>query len=146
MCLAVLNSYSFPSGHVMFYVGFFGFLWFLVYTLLKRSWRRTLAHLFGQPDRSRRGFTNLPRSTLAQRCVGSLSSWRLDSGRHSSVLSLGKETLLRSSTVAAEQPKAPETRSCWKRFLHERLISILGESHLRDRQILDKVYSTLIQK
>jgi undecaprenyl-diphosphatase len=38
----VLNSYSFPSGHVMFYVGFFGFLWFLVYTLLKRSWRRTL--------------------------------------------------------------------------------------------------------
>jgi membrane-associated phospholipid phosphatase len=38
----ILNSYSFPSGHVMFYVGFFGFLWFLVYTLLKRSWRRTL--------------------------------------------------------------------------------------------------------
>jgi undecaprenyl-diphosphatase len=37
----VLNSYSFPSGHVMFYVGFFGFLWFLVYTLFKRSWRRT---------------------------------------------------------------------------------------------------------
>jgi membrane-associated phospholipid phosphatase len=37
----VLNSYSFPSGHVMFYVGFFGFIWFLVYTLLKRSWRRT---------------------------------------------------------------------------------------------------------
>jgi membrane-associated phospholipid phosphatase len=38
----VLNSYSFPSGHVMFYVGFFGFLWFLSYTLLKRSWIRTL--------------------------------------------------------------------------------------------------------
>lgn len=37
----ILDSYSFPSGHVMFYVGFFGFLWFLVYTLLKRSWRRT---------------------------------------------------------------------------------------------------------
>ena len=33
----VLNSYSFPSGHVMYYVGFFGFLWFLAYTLLKRS-------------------------------------------------------------------------------------------------------------
>jgi membrane-associated phospholipid phosphatase len=42
----VLNSYSFPSGHVMFYVGFFGFLWFLVYTLLKRSWRRTLLLIF----------------------------------------------------------------------------------------------------
>jgi len=38
----ILDSYSFPSGHVMFYVGFFGFLWFLIYTLLKRSWRRTL--------------------------------------------------------------------------------------------------------
>ena len=37
----ILNSYSFPSGHVMFYVGFFGFLWFLAYTLLKKSWRRT---------------------------------------------------------------------------------------------------------
>ena len=37
----ILDSYSFPSGHVMFYVGFFGFLWFLAYTLLKRSWRRT---------------------------------------------------------------------------------------------------------
>ncbi len=37
----ILDSYSFPSGHVMFYVGFFGFLWFLVYTLFKRSWRRT---------------------------------------------------------------------------------------------------------
>jgi membrane-associated phospholipid phosphatase len=38
----VLNSYSFPSGHVMYYVGFFGFLWFLAYALLKRSWLRTL--------------------------------------------------------------------------------------------------------
>ena len=33
----ILDSYSFPSGHVMFYVGFFGFLWFLAYTLLKHS-------------------------------------------------------------------------------------------------------------
>jgi undecaprenyl-diphosphatase len=38
----ILDSYSFPSGHVMFYVGFYGFLWFLAYTLLKRSWRRTV--------------------------------------------------------------------------------------------------------
>lgn len=37
----ILDSYSFPSGHVMFYVGFLGFMWFLVYTLLKRSWLRT---------------------------------------------------------------------------------------------------------
>ena len=38
----ILNSYSFPSGHVMFYVGFFGFLGFLTFTLMKHSWRRTL--------------------------------------------------------------------------------------------------------
>jgi membrane-associated phospholipid phosphatase len=38
----VLDSYSFPSGHVMFYTGFFGFLWFVVFTLLKSSWKRTL--------------------------------------------------------------------------------------------------------
>jgi undecaprenyl-diphosphatase len=38
----ILDSYSFPSGHVMYYVGFFGFLWFLAYTLLKHSWWRTL--------------------------------------------------------------------------------------------------------
>ena len=38
----ILDSYSFPSGHVMFYVGFFGFLWFLILTLLRRSLTRTL--------------------------------------------------------------------------------------------------------
>lgn len=39
---AVLNSYSFPSGHVMFYTAFLGFIWFLAYTVLKKSWKRTL--------------------------------------------------------------------------------------------------------
>ena len=38
-----LTDTSFPSGHVLFYVGFVGFLWFLCYTLLKPGWRRTLA-------------------------------------------------------------------------------------------------------
>jgi membrane-associated phospholipid phosphatase len=42
----ILDSYSFPSGHVMFYVGFLGFMFFLVYTLLKRSWRRTVLLIF----------------------------------------------------------------------------------------------------
>ena len=42
----ILNSYSFPSGHVMFYVGFFGFLWFLIYTLLKRSFLRAVLLIF----------------------------------------------------------------------------------------------------
>jgi undecaprenyl-diphosphatase len=39
---SILESYSFPSGHVMFYTGFFGFLWFVVFTVLKSSWKRTL--------------------------------------------------------------------------------------------------------
>ena len=42
----ILDSYSFPSGHVMFYVGFFGFIWFLAFTLLKRSLGRTLLLVF----------------------------------------------------------------------------------------------------
>jgi undecaprenyl-diphosphatase len=40
---SLTNDFSFPSGHVLFYLGFIGFLWFLGYTLLKRSWQRTLA-------------------------------------------------------------------------------------------------------
>ena len=42
----VLSSYSFPSGHVMFYVGLFGFLWYITYTMLKRSWIRSLLLFF----------------------------------------------------------------------------------------------------
>ncbi len=36
------DSYSFPSGHVLFYTAFFGFLLFLSYTLLKPSFIRGL--------------------------------------------------------------------------------------------------------
>jgi len=36
-----LKDYSFPSGHVLFFVTFFGFMLFLAYTLLKHSWWRT---------------------------------------------------------------------------------------------------------
>jgi membrane-associated phospholipid phosphatase len=39
---ARLNSYSFPSGHVMFYLGFFGFIGFLAFTMLKPSYKRSL--------------------------------------------------------------------------------------------------------
>jgi undecaprenyl-diphosphatase len=35
-------GFSFPSGHVMFYTAYFGFLFFLSFTLLKPSWKRTL--------------------------------------------------------------------------------------------------------
>ena len=41
-----LNSYSFPSGHVMFYVCFFGFIWFLVFSLLKPSIKRSVLLIF----------------------------------------------------------------------------------------------------
>jgi undecaprenyl-diphosphatase len=43
---ATLPSYSFPSGHVMFYLGFFGFIWFLAFTLLKPSLKRSLLLVF----------------------------------------------------------------------------------------------------
>lgn len=39
---SVLDSYSFPSGHVMFYTAFFGFLWFLVFSLFKQSPGRSM--------------------------------------------------------------------------------------------------------
>lgn len=38
-----LSDYSFPSGHVLFYTAFFGFLIFLSYTLLKPGRLRTFA-------------------------------------------------------------------------------------------------------
>lgn len=40
--ISQINSFSFPSGHVMSYMAFFGFLWFLSYDLLKHSPLRTL--------------------------------------------------------------------------------------------------------
>jgi membrane-associated phospholipid phosphatase len=39
---AVLDSYSFPSGHVMFYITLFGFVWYVIFTVLKRSLLRNL--------------------------------------------------------------------------------------------------------
>ena len=38
-----LSSFSFPSGHVMFYTAFYGFLFFLVYSQFEKGWFRTLA-------------------------------------------------------------------------------------------------------
>ena len=40
--ISQLRDYSFPSGHVLYFTSFFGFLVFLAYTLLKHSWWRTL--------------------------------------------------------------------------------------------------------
>jgi membrane-associated phospholipid phosphatase len=44
--LASLTDSSFPSGHVMFYASFFGFIVFLAFTLLKPSWKRSLLLAF----------------------------------------------------------------------------------------------------
>jgi len=41
-----LIDFSFPSGHVMLYTSFFGFMLFLIYTLLKKSLLRNLLLLF----------------------------------------------------------------------------------------------------
>lgn len=43
---ATLNSYSFPSGHVMYYLVFFGFIGFLAFSLLKPSLKRNLLLVF----------------------------------------------------------------------------------------------------
>ena len=40
--ISTLTSYSFPSGHVMFYLGYFGFVAFLVFSLLKPTLKRNL--------------------------------------------------------------------------------------------------------
>jgi len=44
--LATVNSFSFPSGHVMYYTAFFGFVWFLAFSLLKPSFKRGLLLVF----------------------------------------------------------------------------------------------------
>lgn len=41
-----LNDFSFPSGHVLYYTAFFGFLLFLSYTLLKSGWVRATLIVF----------------------------------------------------------------------------------------------------
>lgn len=38
-----LSDKSFPSGHVLMYTAFFGYVWFLVYILIKPSFLRTLS-------------------------------------------------------------------------------------------------------
>jgi membrane-associated phospholipid phosphatase len=44
--LSTLTDPSFPSGHVMFYTGFFGFIVFLAFSLLKPSLKRSLLLAF----------------------------------------------------------------------------------------------------
>jgi membrane-associated phospholipid phosphatase len=44
--ISTLTSYSYPSGHVMFYLGVFGFIAFLVFCFLKPSPKRCLLLVF----------------------------------------------------------------------------------------------------
>ena len=44
--LSAEQDYSFPSGHVLFYTAFLGFLFFLIYTLMLRGWARTCGLIF----------------------------------------------------------------------------------------------------
>ena len=44
--ISKLNDYSFPSGHVMFYISFFGFIGFLAFSMQKPSFKRTLLLVF----------------------------------------------------------------------------------------------------
>jgi membrane-associated phospholipid phosphatase len=103
----ILNSYSFPSGHVMFYVGFFGFLWFLIYTLLKRSWRRTLLLIFLG---SLIGLVGISRIYLGQHWPSDvLGAYLLGGLTLVAVLQFyrwGKKRFFVHQPVAAEQPKA----------------------------------------
>ena len=41
-----LSDYSFPSGHVLLFTAFLGFLVFMIFTLTPRSWARTLGLTF----------------------------------------------------------------------------------------------------
>jgi undecaprenyl-diphosphatase len=43
---SILTSFSYPSGHVMFYLSLFGFVWYLTYTLLKPSLKRSFLLIF----------------------------------------------------------------------------------------------------
>jgi membrane-associated phospholipid phosphatase len=103
--LRILDSYSFPSGHVMFYVGFFGFIWFLVYTLLKRSLRRTLLLiLFG----SLIGLVGISRIYLGQHWASDvLGAYLLGGLTLAAILQFyrwGKKRFFVHQPVAPEQP------------------------------------------
>ena len=40
--LLTMNDYTFPSGHVMFFMAFFGFIAYLIASQMKPSWKRTV--------------------------------------------------------------------------------------------------------
>jgi undecaprenyl-diphosphatase len=108
---ASLNSYSFPSGHVMFYLTFFGFLWFLAFTLLKPSVKRTiLLVLFGLPVL----LVGISRIYLGQHWASDvLGAYLLGSLCLVVIIELyrwGKTRFFVHQPVAPEKPKAHTTK------------------------------------
>jgi undecaprenyl-diphosphatase len=107
--LRILDSYSFPSGHVMFYVGLFGFIWFLVYTLLKHSvWRTLLLLFFGILI----ALVGISRIYLGQHWASDvLGAYLLGGLTLVAILQFyrwGKKRFFVHQPVAPEQPKAAQ--------------------------------------
>ena len=102
----ILDSYSFPSGHVMFYVGFFGFLLFLAFTLLKRSLLRTLLLIFFGSLIALVGISRIylgehwPSDVLGAYLLGGIILAALIQFYH-----WGKKRFFAHQPVASEQPK-----------------------------------------
>ena len=70
-----VSGYSFPSGHVTGYVCFFGFLFFLAWTLPKPGRRRTGAARHRADGGPGRHFAHLRGPALGQRRAGRLWVW-----------------------------------------------------------------------
>lgn len=107
--VSILNSYSFPSGHVMFYLGFFGFIVFLSYTLLKPSVKRTLLLIiFG----SLIVLVGISRVYLGQHWASDvLGAYLLASLTLIATISFyrwGKTRFFVHQPVAAEKPEKPD--------------------------------------
>jgi undecaprenyl-diphosphatase len=93
----------------MFYVGFYGFLWFLAYTLLKRSWRRTLLLIFLGSLIGLIGFSRIylgqhwPSDVLGAYLLGGLTLVAI-----LQFYRWGKKRFFVHQPVAPERPKAAE--------------------------------------
>ena len=110
--LDTINSYSFPSGHVMFYLGFFGFIWFLAFSLLKPSLKRGLLLVFFSSLVVLIGISRIyVGEHWASDVLGSYLLGTLTPGSHYPVLSLGQDPLLRYANLSQQpQPRNVERR------------------------------------